>query len=131
MDKYKKNFIISVLRRGSYKWKGRQTALDCAKIKVGEFSTGRARYKYKCAMCGNIFMKKDVCLDHINPVVPVEWAREEDFDWGVYLDRMYCEPTGFQTICSSCHDAKTKGENDERRMYKEAARKAEKASGSV
>ncbi|MHA1305457.1 MAG: HNH endonuclease [Candidatus Heimdallarchaeaceae archaeon] len=122
-----KNFIVSILRRGSYKHKPRQEALNCAKIKVGEFSTGRARYKYKCASCGELFMRKDICLDHIKPVVPVEWEVQADWNWGTYLERMYCGAENYQTLCSECHDVKTKGENNDRKKYKAEAKKAKKA----
>ena len=127
MDKKRKNFIISILRRGSYKWSARNEALQKAKEQSGSFSTGRPKYKYRCSKCNELFMKKDICLDHIDPVIPLEWICDDDFDWNIYLDRMYCQAIGFQVLCSSCHDIKTKEENEIRTTNKREFREAKKA----
>jgi 5-methylcytosine-specific restriction endonuclease McrA len=125
---YLKNFVIQLLRRGSYKWSERSKAKAAARTQDGEFSTGRPKFKYKCAMCGNLFMEKEVCLDHINPVVPPEGFQRGEFDFHEYITRMFCSAEGFQVLCSECHDKKTKEEIGERKLHRKP--KPEKAKKS-
>ena len=59
-------------------------------------------------------MSKDVLMDHINPVIPLEgW---DDFDG--YIDRMFCDESGFQCLCKDCHDAKTREEKEIRMKFR-------------
>lgn len=92
-----KPFIISLLRKGTYRWPERNEALKLAKVERGI---------YKCAMCNEIYKRKEVQIDHINPAVPLTGF--DGFD--NYIDRMFCERTGFQVLCTSCHDQKTAAE---------------------
>lgn len=64
---------------------------------------------YTCVACPPhmIHPKKFIKLDHINPVVPVTgWD-----NWDGYISRMFCEADGFQVMCKTHHDEKTKQEN--------------------
>jgi 5-methylcytosine-specific restriction endonuclease McrA len=94
-----KNFIIGLLRRGSYKWAARSDALRAAKVERG---------KYTCNMCKGIFRHKEVAVDHIQPVID---PNDGFVSWDEYIERMYVPMDGFQVLCKTCHDAKTRIEN--------------------
>ncbi len=114
------NFIKNVLRRASYRWKGRNEALIAARV---------ARGLYKCAICQvDTFKRTEVNLDHIEPVVPVEtdWHLPDGSpDWNIFIKRLYVGQEGFQVICTICHDNKTRME-DELRAHYNMLRKQEK-----
>lgn len=111
MDQKKKQFAINTLRRASYRWPGRWMAEKRSKV---------GRNQYKCELCGNIFGKKDTAMDHIVPVVDPEKGFE-GFDQ--YVDRLFCEESGFQRLCHPCHDIKTGKENSTRKATKKKASK--------
>lgn len=106
-----KAFIIQLLRRGTYKYPPRNEALKAARISRGI---------YKCEMCQGIFPKKEITLDHKNPVVEPKIGF---VDWNTYIPRMFPEVQGFQTICRTCHDSKTKIENILRKKYRQKKKK--------
>jgi len=107
MENKKKNFAISLLRRGSYKWFGRWTAEKRSKL--------AERNSYLCESCKGTFKKKETAMDHIIPVVDPEKGFTS-FD--EYIDRLYCEAEGFQRLCNPCHDIKTAKENGIRKEVK-------------
>lgn len=114
MDSKLKYFAINLLRRGTYKWKPRTAVKNAAKVSYG---------KYKCNLCKEIFQAKDTVLDHIHPVVDpiLGW---QGFD--VYIERMYCDESGFQLLCNPCHDKKTQSEQVVRQVVKSNERTAKK-----
>lgn len=114
-----KRFIINGLRRMSYKWKPRNEVKKKARIRRGI---------YLCAGCGGEFPNKEVCLDHVVPVVDPEKGFES---WDVYIERMFPEEEGFQVLCSTCHDEKTAKENSTRKSKKRAKKKLTKKKKRV
>lgn len=92
-----KKFIIPVLRRATYRWPMRSEALKNARVDRG---------LYKCANCENIFKNKEIQLDHTEPVVPLEVTAEQQ-SWDSYIERMFCEASGYQVLCETCHDMKS------------------------
>ena len=114
-----KTFIISALRQSTFKWKPRQIAYTAAKVQTGTFSTGRPKYSWKCAKCEGLFKSKEICVDHIEPVVPLDgYISEMDFDLNEYVVRMFCAAEGFQVLCGPCHDEKTRSEDKLRKENK-------------
>lgn len=109
-DKFFKRWIISVLRKATYKWRPRNEALRAAKVS----QDGRA-YIYQCAHCGNNFKRPDVQIDHIIPVI-------DPFDgfisWDTYIERLFVEKSGFQVLCKGCHSIKTELEKEIRKDAK-------------
>jgi hypothetical protein len=109
-----KNWIISLLRRGTYMWKPRNEAQRDAQVAPATF---------KCAICNNWIytgtkelektyikvpsgiklIKGVIKVDHIDPVVPIEGFTNFDD----YIRRMFCIKEGFQVLCDECHDKKT------------------------
>jgi 5-methylcytosine-specific restriction endonuclease McrA len=111
MDNRKKAYVIQILRRASYKWKPRYQVL--VKSRVG-------RGQYKCNICSSIVGRKDIQMDHVNPVIPTTgWP-----GWEEYIDRLLADKeSDWQAICRTCHDIKTKEENGERSANKKKSKK--------
>lgn len=103
---YLKRFIIASLRRATLYWPYRNEALKAARIERG---------LYKCNKCYNAFTKKDVTLDHINPVVKLSGFT----NWDDYLIRMFPKTQGFQVLCRPCHNEKTTEEEILRKIKKD------------
>jgi len=117
-----KNFIVQILRRGTYKWKAKYVALERTKIKVyPKNKDGSVSKKYQvfweCELTGAICASKEKVVDHINPVVPLDWA-EDYWDWKVVIENMYCSEDNLQVISKKAHKAKTNIENQVRREFK-------------
>jgi hypothetical protein len=98
---------MSVLRRASRFWKPAQICKANARIHRG---------LYKCSnpLCAKVVGQKEIKIDHIEPVVPVEGADS----WDIVIDRLFCSVEGFQALCKVCHDKKTFMENEKRRVLK-------------
>lgn len=64
-----------------------------------------------CAGCKQGFPKKEVHIDHIEPVgkQPREWD-----DYPNFYRRLFCPASNLQGLCKSCHKAKTAKEAKER-----------------
>lgn len=68
---------------------------------------------YECNQCKGHFPAKDVEVNHILPVVPVEGFTS----WDLIIERMFCEKDGLEVVCKPCHKEITKKENEERKSY--------------
>ena len=113
-DKKKKNFIINLLRAGTFKWKPRGEAKKRYKVEVGKFKTGNPKYGYYCQSCEEVFKSKDVKMDHIEAIVnPVTGF----IGFDTYVERMFCTEDLFCCLCSDCHDEKTATEREYRNKF--------------
>lgn len=132
-----KGWLTSVLRRASFRWGPRSTALKLARVERG---------LYLCNMCKGHFKQKDIKLDHIIPVVSIKDGfkfRDNGLpDWNDFIDRLFCDVEGFQVLCNSCHDAKTMMEDSLRAQFnknrklkekeeKQNARKAKRTNSKI
>lgn len=80
----------------------------------------RPQVRYKCAICGGMFMQKYVQVDHIDPVVPL-YKIEADMTYDEMAGRIFCGKENLQVVCStplsknggkpSCHKIKSDEEN--------------------
>ena len=74
--------------------------------------------KVKCGECSEYFHKKEMEIDHIDPVHPVD-GRTISFE--EKKQRMlFCGLDNFQPVCKPCHNKKTAIENTLRRNNKKA-----------
>lgn len=105
MDKFKKQFVINGLRRMSYRWPSRYRTLKKANV---------GRNAYFCSMCpeGVVHPKKNIQLDHIDPIVNPETGFTTFDD---YIDRMFCYESGWQVLCKEHHEIKSLAENQIRK----------------
>lgn len=112
-----KKLLIQILRRASYRSPARNQALKNARISRG---------LYRCNSCLNEFTRKQIAVDHIKPVVPINGYKSGlDFDANEFAERLFCEANNLQVLCKDCHKQKTKKENNCRKKGK----KREKTTG--
>lgn len=100
------SFAKNVLRRASLKWKPRNEAFKSAKVSYG---------KYKCADCEQIFRRKDVELDHKDPVINIQ---KGFIDLNEFVHRLFAPIEGWAVLCVTCHSIKTAIENEMREHFK-------------
>lgn len=105
-------FITSVLRGGMRKFPPKWQALEdaCVGQRVNP-ATGRKAKFYKCAMCGGLFLAKDVEIDHVAPIVDQKTGFTT---WDDFIARLYCDVKDLQVLCKPDHKRKTKDENSAR-----------------
>lgn len=96
------NWLISQLRRISYKWPERTKAKNRGRIERGV---------YRCNRCKNEFPAKSIQLDHRIPVVDPDSGFT---GWSDYIERLFCDASGYQVLCRPCHKEKTVEENSRR-----------------
>jgi 5-methylcytosine-specific restriction endonuclease McrA len=94
--------------------------LDAGRRTVPRFNKDGSRHKvdsveHQCNSCQGWFKKKDVEVDHINEVVDVT---EGFLDWNTFYSRLWSDRSNLQILCSTCHDAKSKKANKQRRENK-------------
>ncbi len=108
------SFIKSVLRAGSRKWPPKYRALSnaCTGQKLNVRS-GRLAKHYRCRNCTGEFPAKDVEVNHIVAVVPIEGFTS----WDDVIERLFCEIEGLEVLCKPCHKSITKQENLERKVH--------------
>lgn len=124
----RKKWIVSQLRRLSMKWPPRGRVLNAArrelprKIKKDGTPYKRPNYEYQCNSCKNWFRSSDTVMDHINPVVdPTDTSikSEEEFI-GKFAVSLLSYEDNWQVLCNTCHDEKTKKENEVRKKSKKS-----------
>jgi len=99
-----RNWIISHLRRLTFRWQPKNNVKKLAKRKVGEFKTGKEKFGYLCASCQKVYQAKDVQVDHIDPVIdPLHGFMTYD----ILIERMFCPESKLQVLCKNCHDKKS------------------------
>ena len=117
MSKIKKNqssfkapnretWVKGKCRQFSLKWPPRNEALKRSR---------KDRGLYQCNMCKDLFKVKQVHVDHINPVIPIN---QQQFNWESFINNLFCDVEGFQILCTNCHDVKTRLEDDMRVYYR-------------
>ena len=104
-----KAYIVSVLRRASYRNPQRSEALKRARID---------RNSYMCTECLKLFPRKGIAIDHKEPVVRTTgWVSFDDF-----ITRLFCGVDGLQVLCKEDHKRKTQVENKLRRENAKASK---------
>lgn len=101
-----KQILMAGLGRSWMAWPPRNEVKRRCKV---EGKTGW----YRCEICKQEREKIDV--DHISPVVS---PKEGFTGWDNYIASKFVTQDRLQGICSDCHRAKTKEENQRRRLLK-------------
>jgi len=101
------SFIRSALRHKSMYWKPiSQCKLEARRLYKGPIK--RQKYEYLCASCNKWFPEKKINVDHMVPAGSLSCAA----DLPGFVERLFCEKEHLQVLCESCHDSKTKSENN-------------------
>lgn len=80
-----------------------------------------------CEGCGEVIPTWTTAIDHIDPVVPID-THFEDMTITEAFERLRCSLDNLQTLCTPCHDRKTKAEKEARKPFaKPRTKKSKKA----
>jgi 5-methylcytosine-specific restriction endonuclease McrA len=95
--------IRSALRQKSRWWK---PILECKKKSKRAYkgTNKRQKFEYHCNICKKWFPEKQIQVDHIIPAGSLQCSS----DLPGFVDRLFVEVDGLQTICEKCHLIKTK-----------------------
>lgn len=105
-----RSFVTSALRRAS--WPVKYECKRNAFVGMGvNPATGRKCQMFRCSSCRGSFPAKQVQVDHIMPIVPMDGHDS----WDKFIERLFCEDNGLQVLCGECHSKKTTIENAERK----------------
>jgi len=91
-------FLRSGFRMMSMRWPPLSSVLTRVRRKY----TGdnkRQKWEYQCEDCWDWFSKKEIHVDHI---IPCGQLKSED-DIQRFVVRLFCEGSGLQVLCSTCH----------------------------
>jgi 5-methylcytosine-specific restriction endonuclease McrA len=102
-------FIRSALRQKSRWWKPIMICKQKSK-RPYKGPNKRQKFEYQCNSCKQWFPEKQINIDHIVPAGSLNSAS----DLPGFVERLFCEENNLQTLCSNCHDIKTKKEKIKR-----------------
>lgn len=68
--------------------------------------------KYSCFTCGGRFSRKEVHVDHTEPVINPATGFQ---GWDIYVKRLFVKANKLDILCKPCHKIKTQAENKQRR----------------
>ena len=98
-----RGFITSLLRSGTRRWPPKYRVLNAAKTtKKKNKLTGRVAQHYECNACKKDFPKKQVQVDHIQPI-----HHTRDESWDSFINMLFCNSDNLQVLCVVCHKVKT------------------------
>lgn len=81
--------------------------MDCKEKAVHPTLKGvQGGKRYICAKCKKVYIAYSVQVDHIEPVIPFNWAKR-DIPIEHFIKRVYCDPSNLQVLCKPCHLDKT------------------------
>ena len=100
-----RSFLMAVMRRASRFWRPSDVCIEKTRITRGV---------HLCPSCQKTFPRKDMKKDHIDPVIPIEGFST----WDNIVERLFVGEEGWQAICVTCHDKKTREENEKRKALK-------------
>lgn len=117
INKKEQGLIKGALRRVFSRSDLRRKALSNAKANYSDESRPRVKTWYYCSECKKHYAGFQMQVDHIDPIIPTYKSLEE-MTWDSLIDRLWCDPSNLVAICLTCHKAKSKVENAERRKLK-------------
>lgn len=97
-----------------------QIVRDRSRVELPRYNQDGSRHKvnavwYKCEIC--LELVKEIEIDHISAIIPVT-STAKDMSYDDIVKRTGCEVENLQSICESCHLAKSRLEKDQRKKNK-------------
>ncbi len=118
-----RNLLKGAIRRVFSRSELRRQALDKAVVKeYSDPNRKRVTRWGKCAICSKLEPAYLLEVDHLIPVVP-ENSSLEQMTWDELVNRVWCDEDKLQAVCKTCHKAKSKEENANRRRLKKETKK--------
>ena len=116
MARYNQHYaILSAIKRCFSRSPTHREVLNAAKCPDSKGPRGGARYI--CDSCKEAFGIKDINVDHKEPIIPIG-ILSRDMSWDVIIQNIFCTVSNLQVLCRTCHTAKSKQENAERKKIK-------------
>lgn len=97
--------------------------LEAAIVPHSDPDRPRVKKWVRCSCCDKLDAKSYFQVDHIEPKIPLDSALDR-MSWDELIDRTWCHESNLQILCLNCHEAKSKGEMQIRRMNKKTLQKA-------
>jgi 5-methylcytosine-specific restriction endonuclease McrA len=109
------SFITSTLRAGARRWQPKYDTLNSTKTeKKINPASGRLAQHFRCSLCFNEVVQKEMEVDHIKPAID---PKKGFISWDSFINNLFCEKENLQAICKVCHKEKTLKEKQERVFY--------------
>lgn len=116
--------IWGALRRVFARSELRKEFLESSFVEHTDPERPRVKQWSLCKGCGKPEAKSYMDLDHIEPTTPLTISTK-DFIETITIDEManvlWCERNNLQILCPTCHNAKSKLENAQRRANKKGS----------
>lgn len=77
----------------------------------------RGGKRFVCNICKGDFPQKDVRVDHITPVIPLD-KTVHDLSYDELVHNIFCGEDNLQVLCVHCHKKKTAKERRKRSSFK-------------
>lgn len=103
------SMIRSALRQKSRWWK---PISECKQKSKRPYKgpNKRQKFEYQCNVCLQYYNDKNIQVDHVIPAGSLNCAN----DLPGFVERLFCEMDNLQTICTTCHNKKTKEDKKEK-----------------
>jgi 5-methylcytosine-specific restriction endonuclease McrA len=111
--KLAKNAVRSSLRQSFRRSSVYQDFIKSQRIEITNFNkdgseSKRKGVRFKCNICGELFKRNEIDIDHIIPIGRGIFETLKDTErWAKLL---FCEADNLQVACKLCHKEKTKRE---------------------
>lgn len=120
-----RNLIKGAIRRVFSRSELRRLVVDSSRIDYTDATRPRVKKWSFCLDCKKETPTYLMEVDHVNPIIRLGEALE-DLTWDTLVERVWCEFDNLRAVCKTCHKAKTKLENAERRRLKKEKKNNEK-----
>jgi hypothetical protein len=118
LDKKTLSLIISALRKSfAYNSPEYTAALD----KVVDQSGPKGGRRWKCEGCGGKSARKDIFIDHIEPLVPLN-TNVSNLSFKQLYERCWTNRNNLQVLCYTCHRVKSAKENSIRKEFRKLSK---------
>lgn len=103
------SFIRSLLRSGTKRWAPISDVLKAARTRRGFYLCAGCREEVPLTIKEGRRSRKNVFVDHIQPVINPEKGFE---GWDAFVEKLFCEEDNLQVLCNECHSIKTQSERE-------------------
>jgi hypothetical protein len=123
LNKGIKTFVINNLRRVFKKIPIYSKCMKRHKVYKARYNKDGSRSKrdevfYECGVCRELFKQKDIHVDHISSVIPVD-SSQDAISLDEFAARLFCSDKDLQILCKKDHTVKTNKENKLRKDFRD------------
>jgi 5-methylcytosine-specific restriction endonuclease McrA len=112
-----RNLVKGAMRRVFSRSELRQQVLKRNLIEHSDPKRPRVKKWAWCEVCGEVLPAYTMAVDHRIPLVPIDKTLE-DMSWDEVVERLWCDVSNLQLICTPCHKLKSSQERKQRKKAK-------------